>query len=222
MTTHVISSYFGLISYKIFTFWLIPTKTNLSRPATQNILKANQSVQMFSTTLTMIHKESFNVKPTKILSELGGRGLMAGSTFTHGCKFSFPSFPSVILEMPQASLSDMATRCLAPYFVHIIKVKFAHSHPPTIPIKHARHHNSKTRTPSWRLWHFLSAYDTSPIKAHLFTNHWPPMAFRANSSIFPTKSLQLGQSLPKQTFFRLATQNTLKANQKTSRYFHIR
>ena len=41
------SSYFGHISYKIFTFGLIPTKTNLYRLATQNILKTNQSIQMF-------------------------------------------------------------------------------------------------------------------------------------------------------------------------------
>ena len=42
------------------------------------ILKTNQNVQMFSTTLTMIHKESsFNVKPTKILSDFSGRGLLA-------------------------------------------------------------------------------------------------------------------------------------------------
>ena len=97
---------------------------------------------------------------------------MAGSTFTHGCKFSFPSFPGVILEMPQASPSNMATRCLAPYFAHIIKVKFAHFHPPIIPIKHARHHNSKTRTPLWQFWHFLSAY-TSPIRhtSSLTTDH---------------------------------------------------
>ena len=51
------------------------TKTNLSRLATQNLLKTNQSVRMFSTTLTVIHKESsFNVKPTKILSDFGDRG----------------------------------------------------------------------------------------------------------------------------------------------------
>ena len=42
------------------------------------ISKTNQNVQMFSTTLTMIHKESsFNVKPTKILSGFGVRGLPA-------------------------------------------------------------------------------------------------------------------------------------------------
>ena len=42
---------------------------------------------MFSTTLTVIHKESsFNVKPTKILSDFGGRCLTAWSTFTHWCK----------------------------------------------------------------------------------------------------------------------------------------
>ena len=46
------------------------------------------------------------------------------------------------------------------------------------------------------------------------------MVFRANSSIFPTKSLQLGQSLPKQTFFRLATQNTLKTNPKRPDIFN--
>ena len=55
-----------------------PTKTNLSRLATQNILKTNQNVQMFSTKFTMIRKESsFNFKPTKILSDFGGRGLPA-------------------------------------------------------------------------------------------------------------------------------------------------
>ena len=41
VTTHVILSYFGHISYKIFTFRLIPTKINLSRLATENILKTN-------------------------------------------------------------------------------------------------------------------------------------------------------------------------------------
>ena len=59
-----------------------------------------------------------------------------------------------------------------------------------------------------------------PYQAHLITNHWPPMVFRANSSIFPTKSLQLGQSLPEQTFFRLAAQNTLKTNQKRPDIFN--
>ena len=40
------------------------------------ILKTNLNVQMFSTTLTMMHKESsFNVKPTKIPSDFDGRGL---------------------------------------------------------------------------------------------------------------------------------------------------
>ena len=47
VTTHDISSYFGLISYKIFTFWLIPTKTNLSRLATQNILKQTKASRCF-------------------------------------------------------------------------------------------------------------------------------------------------------------------------------
>ena len=74
-------SYFELFrSYflQIFKFRQILTKTSLSRLATQNNLKTNQHVPMFSTTLTVIHKESsFNIKPTKILSDLGGRGLMA-------------------------------------------------------------------------------------------------------------------------------------------------
>ena len=53
---------------QIFIFRQIPTKTNLSRLATQNNLQTNQGIQMFSTTLTVTHKESsFNVKPTKIL-----------------------------------------------------------------------------------------------------------------------------------------------------------
>ena len=64
---HVISSCFGHISYKIFTFRLIPTKTNIYRLATQNNLKKTQRVQIFSATLTVIDKESnFNVEPTKI------------------------------------------------------------------------------------------------------------------------------------------------------------
>ena len=101
---HVHPRYFELFlsySYKIFTFWLIPTKTNLSRLATQNILKANQSVQMFSTTLTMIHKESsLNVKPTKILSDFGGRDLPAWSTFTNGCKLCIVrSFGSIMYAL---------------------------------------------------------------------------------------------------------------------------
>ena len=49
---------------------------------------------------------------------------------------------SLILEMPQTSPSDMATRSLPPYFTHIVKVKFAHSHLLTILTKDACHHNS--------------------------------------------------------------------------------
>ena len=48
-------------------------------------LKANQNVQVFSTTLTMIHKESsFNVKPTKTLSDFGGRGYWSDPTSPTG------------------------------------------------------------------------------------------------------------------------------------------
>ena len=73
-------------SLQNLNIWLIPTKANLSGLATQNILKANQSVQMFSITLTMIHKESsFNVKPTKILSDL--RRISC-----HGRNYSQPYF----------------------------------------------------------------------------------------------------------------------------------
>ena len=67
---------FRHISYKIFTFRQILTKTNLSRLATK--YSKNKPPQMFSTTLTVIHKESsFNVEPAKILSDFGGRGLPA-------------------------------------------------------------------------------------------------------------------------------------------------
>ena len=70
---HDISSYFDHIFYKIFTFRPIPAKTNLSRLATQNILKTNQNVQMYSTTLTMIHKESsFSVKLRSYVTSLIG------------------------------------------------------------------------------------------------------------------------------------------------------
>ena len=39
---------------------------------------------------------------------------------------------SLILEIPQASPSDMATRSLPLYFAHIVKVKCAHPHLLTI------------------------------------------------------------------------------------------
>ena len=40
--------------------------------------RLNQNVQILSITLTEMHKEPcFNVKPTKILSVFGGRGLAA-------------------------------------------------------------------------------------------------------------------------------------------------
>ena len=55
--------------------------------------KTNKNVQIFSTMLIMIHKESsFNAKPTKILhGDFGDRSLSAWSTFTHGCKHSSSS-----------------------------------------------------------------------------------------------------------------------------------
>ena len=85
--------YFKLIRpyfYQIFTICLIPNKTNLFRLATQNTLKTNQNVQILSITLTEMYKEpSFNIKPTKILSVFGGRGLPARSIFTQGCKHTF-------------------------------------------------------------------------------------------------------------------------------------
>ena len=49
---------------------------------------------------------------------------------------------SLILEMPQASPSDMATRTLPFYFALITKVKFAYPHLQIILTKRACHHNS--------------------------------------------------------------------------------
>ena len=53
-------------------------QTYISRLLTQIYSKIKQTVQIFSNMLIMLHKEtSFNVKPTKILSIFGGRGLPA-------------------------------------------------------------------------------------------------------------------------------------------------
>ena len=49
---------------------------------------------------------------------------------------------SLILEMPQASPSDTATRSLPRYFAHILTVKFAPTHLLTILTEHACHHTS--------------------------------------------------------------------------------
>ena len=55
-----------------------PNQNKPFQATNPKITKTNQSVQMFSATLTMINKDSsFNVKSTKILSEFGGRGLPA-------------------------------------------------------------------------------------------------------------------------------------------------
>ena len=46
-TTHDISSHFGLISDEIFSFRSIPTKTFLSKLATENTLRTNQTSRNF-------------------------------------------------------------------------------------------------------------------------------------------------------------------------------
>ena len=135
--------YFELIRpyfYWIFTFPLIPTKTNLFRLATQNTLKTNQNVQTLSITLPDMHKEpSFNVKPTKIQSVFGGRGLPAWSTFTYGCKHSFYLSLSQylpLLYIPYFSfLLFTLTTCLSSSSNHIIAssvlfLNLFHSQPP--------------------------------------------------------------------------------------------
>ena len=86
---------------------------NKSFPASNtNVLKRNQNVQVFSTTLTMISKESsFNVKPTKILGDFGGRGLPARSTFTHGCKNYYSSFQKLISLTSKWVYKDKLNKC---------------------------------------------------------------------------------------------------------------
>ena len=46
-TTHDISSHFGLISNEIFSFRSIPTKTFLSKLATENTRRTNQTSRNF-------------------------------------------------------------------------------------------------------------------------------------------------------------------------------